>query len=128
MIILYLMLFMHILDDFVLQSFSLSNLKQKSFWKDKRYGKFYDDDYIISLIIHAFSWAFMIHIPLMVIWYLGVLTFPEYYFGISLLINTTLHAIIDNEKANNHSLNLVQDQILHIIQIVLTFMIFYYIT
>ena len=42
-------------------------------------------------------------------------------FLIVFLFNTALHMFIDNEKANEKSINLVTDQLLHLVQIVGTF-------
>lgn len=107
------MILLHIIDDFVLQPICLSKLKQKSFWesyvKDDEKYKF---DYKVALVIHALSWAIMIHLPLMVI---GV---GEYSILFSVIINTIIHAWIDDEKANKLNINLFEDQIMHLGQIV----------
>ena len=104
---------LHIIDDFVLQPICLSKLKQKSFWEtyvknDEKY-KF---DYKVALVIHALSWSIMIHLPLMVI---GT---NEYIVLLSVIINTALHAWIDDEKANKLNITLFEDQIMHLGQIV----------
>ena len=106
------MILLHIIDDFVLQPICLSKLKQKSFWetyvKDDEKYKF---DYKVALVIHALSWSIMIHLPLMVI---GV---GEYSILLSVIINTIMHAWIDDEKANKLNITLFEDQIMHLIQI-----------
>lgn len=106
------MILLHIIDDFVLQPICLSNLKQKSFWetyvKDDEKYKF---DYKVALAIHALSWTIMIHLPLMVI---GV---NEYGILLSVIINTIIHAWIDDEKANKLNITLFEDQIMHLIQV-----------
>ena len=107
------MILLHIIDDFVLQPICLSKLKQKSFWetyvKDDEKYKF---DYKVALVIHALSWAIMIHLPLMFIVSNEILVF------ISVIINTAIHAWIDDEKANKLNINLFEDQMMHIGQIV----------
>lgn len=109
------MILLHIIDDFVLQPICLSKLKQKSFWepyvKDNEIYKF---DYKVALVIHALSWAIMIHLPLMFIVSNEILVF------ISVIINTAIHAYIDDEKANKLNINLFEDQMMHIGQIVVT--------
>ena len=109
------MILLHIIDDFVLQPICLSKLKQKSFWelyvKDDEKYKF---DYKVALVIHALSWAIMIHLPLMVI---GT---NEYIVLSSVILNTVLHAWIDDEKANKLNITLFEDQIMHLGQIVVT--------
>ena len=106
------MILLHIIDDFVLQPICLSKLKQKSFWepyvKDDEKYKF---DYKVALVIHALSWAIMIHLPLMVI---GA---DEYIVLLSVIINTVLHAYIDDEKANKLNITLLEDQLIHLIQV-----------
>ena len=109
------MILLHIIDDFVLQPICLSKLKQKSFWepyvKDDEKYKF---DYKVALVIHALSWAIMIHLPLMVI---GA---DEYIVLLSVIINTVLHAYRDDEKANKLNITLLEDQLIHLIQIGVT--------
>ena len=106
------MILLHIIDDFVLQPICLSKLKQKSFWetyvKDDEKYKF---DYKVALVIHALSWSIMIHLPLMLI---GV---GEYSILLSVIINTIMHAWIDDEKANKLNITLFEDQIMHLIQV-----------
>ena len=109
------MILLHIIDDFVLQPICLSKLKQKSFWetyvKDDEKYKF---DYKVALVIHALSWAIMINLPLMII---GI---NEILVLISVIINTVLHAYIDDEKANKLNITLLEDQLIHLIQIGVT--------
>lgn len=130
------MIFCHIFDDFYLQG-QLANFKQKRWWADqayimskkeedlynmtKKYYNKYRHDYIIALIIHAFSWAFMISLPLWVYSFLGN-DIIQPVLVVTMIINTILHAYIDNLKANKLKLNLVQDQILHIDQVVGTWL------
>ena len=38
------------------------------------------------------------------------------------LFNMIFHAVVDDMKANRHEINLIQDQILHLIQIGLTWL------
>jgi hypothetical protein len=58
------MLFMHIVDDYYLQGI-LASMKQKSWWqKLESYKDFYKYDYIVALIMHSFSWAFMVMMPI----------------------------------------------------------------
>lgn len=112
------MILLHIIDDFVLQPICLSKLKQKSFWetyvKDDEKYKF---DYKVALVIHALSWSIMIHLPLMAI---GV---NEYGILLSVILNTIIHAWIDDEKANKLNITLFEDQIMHLGQIVGTWAI-----
>lgn len=109
------MIFMHIVDDYYLQGW-LASAKQRKWWKDNAPEDLYKYDYIWALIMHSFSWSFMIMIPIVVAhnFDIGVahITF--------LIVNTITHALIDNAKANKYKINLWQDQILHLTQIIFT--------
>ena len=123
------MFFFHVLDDYVLQG-CLANLKQKEWWKKNAPNELYKFDYIMALVCHSISWAFMITLLLVIatislniyqginfqdnLWIL-LLTYP---------INVTIHAIVDDLKANKHAINLIQDQIIHFGQILVTFGLF----
>lgn len=116
------MLFCHVFDDYVLQG-CLANLKQKSWWEKNAPDIKYKHDYIAALICHAFSWSFMIILPL-IIYTKGDLG----WFWFNLPINWTIHALVDNWKANLRKINLIQDQSIHLAQIILTWLTFILIT
>lgn len=109
---LWLMVLGHLLADFTLQGW-LANFKQKSWWKnavpDFEQSK-YRHDHIAALICHALYWAIIVCLPL----------YDSQYLSVFILANAAVHACIDNEKANVHAINLVQDQLLHVFQIVST--------
>ena len=115
-ILLFMILF-HIIDDFVLQPISLSNLKQKKWWeKQEGYSDKYKDDYKVALAIHSMSWSIMIHIPL-------VIMFPslgQLALLISFIVNAVIHYFIDDLKANKLKINLFEDQMVHFWQICTT--------
>lgn len=131
-IVLMVMLFMHILDDFYLQGI-LANLKQKKWWNenapkdtdsrnsvDKPEVKpLYKYDYIMGLFIHALSWAIVVHLPIFFVsgWN------PHWAVYLMLGINLVIHAIVDDLKANKMKINLIEDQIAHIMQIIVTWSI-----
>lgn len=117
------MIFCHILDDFVLQSAFLADGKQRSWWQINAPDKRYRNDYMACLFMHAFSWSFMIHLPLAIYLKFHV----GYPFLVSVMVNQIIHANIDNLKANMKKLNLVEDQLLHIVQIIITFLLIIYI-
>ena len=116
--LLILMLLCHILDDFVLQPICLSKLKQKSFWeKSGYYKKPYSNDYKMALGIHALSWSISIILPLL-------LFASETFLWLSIFGNTIIPYLIDDIKANKLRINLITDQLIHIIQIITTWEIF----
>lgn len=74
----------------------------------------YEHDYIVALIIHAFSWSFMISIPVFFV-------SKNYIFiCFMIIVNMFLHALIDDLKANKRKINLIQDQTVHFFQILVT--------
>ena len=110
------MIFLHIVDDYYLQGI-LAQMKQKKFWKEQAPDELYKYDYIWALIMHAFSWTFMIMLPLIFVSSIS----PAFY--IIFVVNLAVHAYVDNLKANKHKINLWQDQLIHLAQIILTFII-----
>lgn len=114
--VLLLMIFLHIIDDYKLQAGVLNNLKQKKFWEENAPDELYKYDYIWALIMHSFSWSFMIMLPFAFILDFNI----NIAFVIMFILNLISHALIDNMKANQHSINLIHDQILHIVQIIFT--------
>lgn len=115
------MLFCHIVDDYYLQGW-LASAKQKKYWRESpEYSDKYKFDYIVALIMHSMSWAFMIMLPVAIVnrFDVGQLFFIVY------IVNVLIHAFVDNAKANWRLINLVQDQLIHIIQIVFTFVLLF---
>ena len=113
------MIFCHIVDDYYLQGW-LASAKQRMWWKNNAPDKMYEDDYIMALFMHSFSWTFMI---MLVPTLLNINNLSILYvlvFGVNLLI----HAVVDNAKANLKMLNLIQDQLVHLFQIYVTWLIF----
>lgn len=111
--VILLMVFCHIVDDYYLQGI-LASMKQKKWWKENAPDdKHYRYDYIWALIIHAFSWAFMIMLPIALVMNFEI----DILFGIIFVMNVVIHAVVDNEKANKFRINLWVDQLIHIAQI-----------
>ena len=119
------MFFLHIVADYNLQGI-LASMKQKKYWEDEmsKMGMSQDEkdkykyDYIVALLTHSFAWTFLFMLPLLFVFKLSVM----YY--ILFVINLILHTIIDDLKANKFKINLVEDQLLHLIQIIVTWALF----
>ena len=112
---LLLMIFCHIVDDYYLQGW-LASAKQKKYWQENAPDKMYKNDYIWALIMHSFSWAFMVMLPIAY-----SLSFSlNGPFLIAFVVNVAIHATVDDLKANKRRINLWEDQIMHLVQIVLT--------
>ena len=117
--LLLLMVFCHLIDDFVLQD-KFTYLKQKSWWINtckneglsiEKYGK----DYIMALFEHSLEWSIAIMLPA-----IFLLNINEFLLLGCVIANTIIHYIVDNAKANQLRLNLIQDQIIHFLQIIIT--------
>lgn len=117
--VLLLMIFCHIVDDYYLQGI-LANLKQKKWWKNNAPDKLYKFDWIVALILHSFSWSFLIMLPVALYLRFDV----GLVFLMVLSVNTAIHAIVDHLKANLFIINLITDQSIHIFQIFVTAAIF----
>ena len=109
------MIFCHVIADYNLQGW-LASAKQKSYWEKNAPDQMYKHDYICALVMHSFSWTFMIMLPLMYAVGFKVNSFLLFLF----VSNVLLHAITDDFKANKKVLNLWQDQSIHMYQIVIT--------
>ena len=123
--LLMMMVALHVFADFHLQGI-LADMKQRGWWEKyecefikemtdcgaDRIEWIYDKDYAVALLIHSFEWAFIVCIPLM------------YFVGFTwqgaclVLLNTAIHAYVDDLKCNEKEINLVVDQCCHLTQIV----------
>lgn len=105
------MIYLHLIDDYVLQGW-LASAKNKNWWQKNCPDKLYEKDYIIALFEHGFMNSFLVHIPIY-LW----LCKNEVILFTSIICLATLHAIIDDYKANDKKINLIQDQFFHIVLI-----------
>lgn len=114
-------LLLHLLDDFVLQDAFLNNGKQKEWWRNQTSNELYKNDYIICLLAHGLEWALLTFLP--------ILTLEEsssWFFLLGMIIcNAGVHSFVDDVKANKKKINLVTDQVIHVIQILLTYFIWW---
>lgn len=120
------MIFCHIVDDYYLQGW-LASAKQKSWWEKNAPEKLYRNDYIMALFMHSFSWAFVVMIPIIAYLLIGGIGLQE-WLVIPYFVNMAIHCIVDDLKANKKRINLIQDQCIHLVQILATwisFVIFY---
>ena len=114
-VILVLMLLGHLVADYTLQGW-LADGKQKSWWEKICGGVIpdkYKYDYIAALVCHALYWSIFVCAPF----------YASSNFMPAIVLNTATHAIVDDLKANQKKINLVQDQLIHLAQILLTFAI-----
>lgn len=125
LLILLIMIFMHIVDDYYLQGW-LASAKQKSWWEQNAPDELYRNDYLMALFMHGFSWTFMVmSIPsayMMTNSLLDRINLTILFIIILFAINLIVHATTDHSKANLKEINLIQDQLIHILQIVVTWL------
>ena len=118
--VILLMVFLHIVDDYYLQAIgSLASMKQRKWWEEHFPQKLYKYDYLVALLMHSMSWAFMVMLPISVYWSWDI----DGAFVLMFIANTVIHAFVDHMKANWLSINLIIDQSLHMVQILSTFLI-----
>ena len=116
--LLLLMILMHIVDDYYLQGI-LASMKQKKWWeKQEGYKSLYKNDYKMALLMHSMSWSIMILLPAIFLFNVQGIVLLAIF-----IINTFIHYVVDNEKANKLRINLMADQTLHIMQIFITWAI-----
>ena len=120
-ILLYMMVFLHIVDDYYLQGI-LAQMKQKSWWEKNAPDSLYRNDYKVALIEHAFSWTFMVMLPITVLMVINnnILIVP---WTIAFVVNWIIHGWTDHLKANVHNISLVTDQTTHVCQIIATWVL-----
>lgn len=120
-LLLLVMIFLHIVDDYYLQGW-LASAKQKLWWQQNAPDVLYKHDYIMALFMHSFSWAFMIMIIPSVYALITTANINITSLAIALIFFTNLciHMVTDNAKANLRKINLIQDQLTHLIQITVT--------
>lgn len=121
---------MHIFADYNLQGW-LASAKQKEYWKkelhmdERRFdNSIYANDYKCALLTHCIQWAFHLMFIVLLYSYIIYNTCNIFYFLFVLVWNIYCHYIVDDKKANDLSINLIQDQLIHLLQIIFTWLIF----
>ena len=115
------MIYMHVIDDYVLQGV-LAKMKQKEWWNEVApYGtlddSIYRRDYVAALLAHGFSWSFSVSIPLLAYAFFAHVPSLAKFMCAMIPGNALIHAYVDNAKANRKCISLVTDQALHMLQI-----------
>lgn len=118
LIILVSMVFCHIVDDYYLQGW-LASAKQKSYWEQNAPEKLYKYDYVAVLFMHSFSWTFMV---MLVPTVYDVILFGGTWYSLLFVGNVLIHMFVDDLKANKKKINLIQDQSIHMLQVIWTWL------
>jgi hypothetical protein len=126
-LLLPLMIFCHIVDDYYLQGW-LASAKQKKWWIENAPNELYKNDYKAALLVHSFSWAFSINLPVLVyaLFFQILPTIILPYF-VLLVVNMIIHCIVDNLKANKLEINLIADQSIHLCQILISWVVYIFV-
>ena len=106
--IILLMILGHLVSDYTLQGW-LAEAKQIAWWRKQTDSPKYRHDWIAGLACHSLYWSILTFLPL----------YNCDTWVYIVLANAALHAWIDHAKANLFVINLWQDQLLHLLQIVL---------
>ena len=117
-ILLVLMLFFHVVDDYYLQGI-LSKMKCRSWWEENAPDDMYKNDYVVALLEHGFSWASMVHIPVVAYWFCMGVSPHWMWFVSSFIVMWLIHSFVDDLKANRKQINLLTDQAIHIVQVII---------
>lgn len=123
---------LHVVSDFWLQiACQLNKMKRKVWWRgqidsvtpleseQKKLWKKYRFDYIPALVLHCISWSVITFAPLS-------FSCTTDQFTAIVAVNTIVHYVIDDLKANWTKINLCVDQLLHVMQIIATIEIMRY--
>ena len=114
------MIFFHVVADYNIQGW-LASAKQKSYWEQNAPDKLYKYDYIMALIMHSISWTFMVMLPIAYVQQFNI----GFMFFIFFVLNVLVHATTDHAKANEMTINLWKDQLIHMGQIFVTSYLLY---
>ena len=119
-----LMILGHFIADFTLQGW-FANGKQEMWWREQcadednmefeRRWKKYGNDYKCAMFEHGLYWSLITFSPLFFFTQISEITLL-----IIFVANAVFHAWIDDLKANQFKINLIQDQFWHFIQIAIT--------
>ena len=139
--ILFLMLLMHYIEDFHLQG-CMANLKQKKWWEEQMSDNelqshyilehsIYKNDYKMGLFAHSIENAIFVMLPLIIDLLISEFTHNLQNTWILFIPSTILvclsHYGIDNQKANEMKINLIQDQLYHLVIILLIFVSYFWV-
>ena len=126
-ILIPIMIFCHVVDDYYLQGW-LASAKQKKWWEENVPDNLYKNDYKVALLVHSFSWAFSINLPVLVYaLFFQILPAIILPYFILLVVNMIIHCIVDNLKANKLEINLITDQSIHLCQILISGVVYMFV-
>jgi len=114
-----LMLLGHLVSDYTLQGW-LADAKQRNWWAVRtselpaESKVLYRHDWMAGLACHALYWSLVTFLPL----------YGHPAWWVIVLSQASVHAVVDHLKCNAHRINLWQDQLLHLLQILVAYWLF----
>lgn len=115
-------LLLHLFADFTLQG-CLASMKQKEWWeklfKNEEEHQKYRNDYKCALYCHSIYWTLVTFAPILFFSEISTETISIIFFT-----NMIVHYMIDDLKANLYRINLCTDQMMHVVQIAITVILF----
>ena len=123
LLLLFAMLFLHIVDDYYLQGI-LASMKTEKMVEENAPDRLYEKDYLMALGEHAFSWTFMVMLIPAIYTLMNHISGMNGCYFFVFCFNWAVHFSIDNLKANDKMINLIQNQMIHIGQVVVTWSFF----
>lgn len=123
-----LMIGLHLIADFTLQGW-FANGKQKRWWQEQCHKQEiditpYQHDWIVAIVAHGLQWTLITFAPLIYLW--NESNGGGWTLFLMSAMNTFVHAFVDDLKANRYAINLFQDQMLHLGQIIITYIGYLY--
>lgn len=122
------MLFLHCFADYHLQGI-LASMKQKEWWIKQapnvvEFNKSqYKNDYKAALVAHSLEWSFVVLFPVFYLLMKSTTIYRIIAYLALLVVNAYFHYMVDDIKANKKMLNLVEDQILHLGQVLFSWLL-----
>ena len=124
------MLSLHIFADYHLQGV-LANLKRKDNWSHNFPGDLFDNkySYMAALAAHSFEWSVIVMLPCLLSIYHTCTDYSQsnvrtgVIYILFLVLNTMFHYVVDDLKANDKKIGLVEDQCFHVAQILCTWLL-----
>lgn len=121
------MVWAHTWADYVLQHACLHELKCKSWWQEHANQQRYRNDYKVALLMHCIQWTGAVLAPIaaIIIFCYDINTpMIGLLFLAAFVSNTIGHYYLDDAKANRYMTNLIEDQVWHMVQVVITWGVF----
>jgi hypothetical protein len=112
-----LMILLHVIEDFHMQGI-MARMKQREFWRE--YPEMYAHDWIPVILLHGMEWATVVALPCILASWFDV----SAWFVLTVVVMGVVHAYVDHLKANRLSINLIQDQAVHIVQIAVMLVVY----